>query len=44
MTNDLSALEHGTKLQRRPVKLTGGALLFMCYQTLGVIYSDIGTS
>lgn len=31
-------------LRRRPVSLSGGALLFMCYQTLGVIYSDIGTS
>ncbi|KAF9517117.1 hypothetical protein BS47DRAFT_1436128 [Hydnum rufescens UP504] len=31
-------------LQRRPVSPSGGALLFMCYQTLGVIYSDIGTS
>lgn len=44
MATDLSALENGTVLKRRPVKLTGGSLAFMCFQTLGIIYSDIGTS
>jgi len=29
---------------RRPLKLGGTALLWMCFQTLGIIYSDIGTS
>lgn len=44
MATDLSVLENGTKLKRRPVKLSGGALAFMSFQTLGIIYSDIGTS
>lgn len=44
MSAELSVLEDGTKLQRRPVVLSGAALVFMCFQTLGVIYSDIGTS
>ncbi|KAF8329370.1 potassium transporter [Cantharellus anzutake] len=33
-----------TQFERRPVKLTGSALAIMAFQTLGVIYSDIGTS
>ena len=35
---------HLHDLKRRPVKLTGTALAIMCFQTLGVIYADIGTS
>lgn len=31
-------------MKRRPVKRAGMALAVMCFQTLGIIYSDIGTS
>lgn len=44
MSHELSIVEGGGKLKRRPVKLSGASLAFMCFQTLGVIYSDIGTS
>ncbi|KAH9996962.1 potassium transporter [Russula compacta] len=33
-----------TKPRRRPPRTTGSALLLLSFQTLGIIYSDIGTS
>lgn len=44
MSRELSIVEGGGKLKRRPVQLAGASLAFMCFQTLGIIYSDIGTS
>ncbi|KAF8139183.1 potassium transporter [Mycena galopus ATCC 62051] len=38
------ALETGIHKKRTAVKLSGAALLFLSFQTLGIIYSDIGTS
>ncbi|KAJ7797662.1 potassium transporter [Mycena olivaceomarginata] len=38
------SFESGIKKKRTAVKLSGVALLFLSFQTLGIIYSDIGTS
>ncbi|KAF8870459.1 potassium transporter [Infundibulicybe gibba] len=37
-------LENGLNSKRTPVKLRGIPLLLLSFQTLGIIYSDIGTS
>ncbi|SJL07638.1 uncharacterized protein ARMOST_10988 [Armillaria ostoyae] len=39
-----SALETGLRQKRTAIELTGFALLQLSFQTLGIIYSDIGTS
>ncbi|KAJ6452540.1 potassium transporter [Mycena vitilis] len=39
-----SSLESGLNKKRTAVKLSGFALFFLSFQTLGIIYSDIGTS
>ncbi|KAJ7134907.1 potassium transporter [Mycena epipterygia] len=39
-----ASLESGLNKKRTAVKLSGVALLFLSFQTLGIIYSDIGTS
>ncbi|KAF8318169.1 potassium transporter [Clavulina sp. PMI_390] len=44
MDKVISMEEGGGKVLRRPVVVSGVGLLFMCFSTLGVIYSDIGTS
>lgn len=38
------SLESGLNKKRTAVKLGGAALFFLSFQTLGIIYSDIGTS
>ncbi|KAJ7131679.1 potassium transporter [Mycena crocata] len=38
------SLESGLNHKRTAVKLSGAALFFLSFQTLGIIYSDIGTS
>ncbi|KAJ6585288.1 potassium transporter [Mycena capillaripes] len=38
------SLESGLNKKRTAVKLSGFALFFLSFQTLGIIYSDIGTS
>ncbi|KAF7348337.1 hypothetical protein MSAN_01787700 [Mycena sanguinolenta] len=38
------SLESGINKKRTAVKLNGAALFFLSFQTLGIIYSDIGTS
>ncbi|KAJ7069610.1 potassium transporter-domain-containing protein [Mycena amicta] len=40
----MSTLEGGLHQKRTAVKLGGAALLSLSFQTLGIIYSDIGTS
>ncbi|KAF8349491.1 potassium transporter [Amanita rubescens] len=40
--SDLPTFDEG--LRRTQVKLRGSALIFLAYQALGIIYSDIGTS
>ncbi|KIK08027.1 hypothetical protein K443DRAFT_86126 [Laccaria amethystina LaAM-08-1] len=40
----LSTLENGLNTKRRAVSLSGWALISLSFQTLGIIYSDIGTS
>lgn len=37
-------LEEGLDVKRRPLKLSGAALAVMSLQTLGIVYSDLGTS
>ncbi|KAJ7029293.1 potassium transporter [Mycena alexandri] len=39
-----ASLESGLNKKRTAVKLSGFALFFLSFQTLGIIYSDIGTS
>ncbi|TFK33003.1 potassium transporter [Crucibulum laeve] len=39
-----AALEHGLNTKRSAVKVGGWALAALSFQTLGIIYSDIGTS
>ncbi|EIN06328.1 potassium transporter [Punctularia strigosozonata HHB-11173 SS5] len=39
-----SVVENGAATSRTAVRLTGLALLSLSFQTLGIIYSDIGTS
>ncbi|KJA24114.1 hypothetical protein HYPSUDRAFT_39261 [Hypholoma sublateritium FD-334 SS-4] len=36
--------EHGMNTKRTAVNMTGWSLTFLSFQTLGIIYSDIGTS
>ncbi|KAF9013196.1 potassium transporter [Cyathus striatus] len=40
----MSTLESGFDTKRTAIKLSGVALLQLSFQTLGIIYSDIGTS
>nr|GAT52232.1 predicted protein [Mycena chlorophos] len=40
----MSSLEKGLHQHRKAVKLSGAALFALSFQTLGIIYSDIGTS
>ncbi|KAF7364932.1 hypothetical protein MVEN_00363800 [Mycena venus] len=42
--NIAASLESGLNKRRTAVKLGGAALLLLSFQTLGIIYSDIGTS
>lgn len=42
--NKGSIFEEEITLKRRPVVLSGTALAIMSFQTLGVVYSDLGTS
>lgn len=49
MSDEISISEKGGEgkaepLKRRPVSLRGKALGILAFQTLGIIYSDIGTS
>ncbi|CAK5270446.1 unnamed protein product [Mycena citricolor] len=44
MTSPDALLEGGIHKKRTAVKLGGTALLYLSFQTLGIIYSDIGTS
>ncbi|KAJ6621773.1 potassium transporter [Mycena sp. CBHHK59/15] len=39
-----ASLESGLNKKRTAVKLSGAALFLLSFQTLGIIYSDIGTS
>ncbi|KAJ7700275.1 potassium transporter [Mycena metata] len=44
MSSPSASLESGLNKKRTAVKLSGFALFFLSFQTLGIIYSDIGTS
>ncbi|KAF8318168.1 potassium transporter [Clavulina sp. PMI_390] len=44
MHSKFDSLDEDGKLSRRPAVLSGASLAFLSFSTLGVIYSDIGTS